>query len=77
MSLHVNENADVLLRELSQEAAAGHMTSPIPVEEVHLDRSVIARRFGVEQGVCEDGAVKLRSVDDETASGVNPCLQPE
>ena len=76
-SLRVNVHADVLLRELSQEAAAGRMTSPIPIEEVDLDCSVIARRFGVEQGSDQDGTFKLRSVDDETASGVNPCLQPE
>lgn len=76
-SLRVNVHADVLLRELSQEAAAGRMTSPIPIEEVDLDSSVIARRFGVEQGSDQGGTFKLRSVDDETASGVNPCLQPE
>lgn len=49
-SLCVNEYADVLLRELSQEAAAGRMTSPIPARGSGLgslgDCEAVWRRAG-------------------------------
>ena len=37
------------------------------------DDCLLASRFGVEQGLTDEGEVKVRPVDDLSASGVNGC----
>ena len=64
------------LAEMNAEAAIWRMTSPINNDHLDLDRSVVARRFSVEQGVKTGGSKKIRSVDDETACGANACVLP-
>jgi hypothetical protein len=54
---------------------AGRMTKPIEISKLDLENISIARRFGVEQGLRPDGTVKVRPVDDESASGINGCTQ--
>ena len=75
-ALKEEEHACELFAEMNAEAAIGRMTSPINIDHLDLDRSVVARRFSVEQGVKADGSKKIRSVDDETACGTNACVSP-
>ena len=51
------------------------MSGPYDVEACEIDNIVIAKRSAVEQGVKDDGSIKKRAIDDETASGVNMCTE--
>ena len=53
----------------------GRMTDPVELDALDPDSLGLAVRFGVEQGLREDGSVKIRAVDDETASGTNGCTE--
>ena len=72
-SLKEDKHSSELLREIRAEVAEGRMTSPRDLAEEDLDSILLAKRFSVEQGVKEDGSVKIRAVDEETQSGVNLC----
>ena len=66
------------LLELTKEDARKHRMSPpmdvaIAGSRWDLSECVIAPRFGVARGCKDDGSPKIRAVDDETKSGVNPC----
>ena len=67
-----DKNCEVLKKKTMQDAEAGRMSHPEPLRHTP-DDVLIASRFGVEQGVTDTGDVKVRPVDDFTASGVNGC----
>ena len=69
---HVHE----LAAEIESEAAVGRMRIPISIDMLDLERSVVARRFSLEQGLKRDGSIRIRSVDDETSCGTNLCVKP-
>jgi len=60
---------------MEQDPKWHRMSKPVKASELSLNDKVLASRFCVEQGAKEDGKPKLRAVDDETASGVNPCCE--
>ena len=70
-SLHDDKHAAVLLAKMEQDAAMGRMSQPCNVDDLDLSQNLLMRRFAVEQGLCEDGSVNVRAVDDATASGTN------
>ena len=58
------------------DAHLGRMTLPTLLRVVS-DTCPLNLRFGVEQGINKlDGSVKIRPVDDFSASGVNSCCRP-
>eukprot|EP00969_Alexandrium_andersonii_P308571 13639314-Alexandrium_andersonii.AAC.1 len=69
--LHDDPHLDELLGAVAADASQGRMTELQPLEDVALDRILLARRFGVAQGVRADGTTKVRAVDDESFNGVN------
>ena len=75
-NLAPDTHAQRLLDELRAEADKGLVKGPLPVGEVDLDRSLLAKRFSVEQGRQSDGSIKIRAVDDERRSGTNARAQP-
>ena len=76
-SLKEDPHAGFLLDEVWADSKRGRMTRPKKIEDVDLATVLLARRFSREQGVRENGEVKLRAVDDETASGTNPACRPQ
>ena len=54
----------------------GRMTCPVSTSSLDMDSCNIAQRFSVEQGVKQDGSLKVRPCDDMTGSGINGCTQP-
>ena len=75
-SLKEDKHSQALFETTCNDAALGRMTFPVPVSDLDLSKVLLAQRFGVEQGVKDDGSVKIRCIDDETRAGVNPCTQP-
>ena len=87
-------HSNLLLEKTQQDANAGRMSHPTPLQcvcicfcvgaihsTVILFRSapgdvLLASRFGVEQGLTEQGDVKVRPVDDFSASGEPLLLVP-
>ena len=74
-NLKADKHAEFLLEEIIKDTEAGRMSGPYDVEACEIDNIVIAKRFAVEQGVKDDGSIKKRAIDDETASGVNMCTE--
>lgn len=53
------------LMELTRkDAALGRMSEPVPAELSQLGDVLLVPRFGIEQGLKEDGSVKVRAVDN-------------
>ena len=75
-SLHTDPHCEELVRMISGDADLGRMTCPCDISNVDLESCLLARRFSVEQGLRNDGSVKLRAVDDESANGTNGCCEP-
>jgi hypothetical protein len=75
-TIRQDQHADFLMAQTLEDAALGRMTEPVKVSAVSTDTVRLARRFSREQGTKPDGSVKLRAVDDETASGTNGATQP-
>ena len=75
-TLHTDTNARVLIEHMKADAEKGRMTDPRPLCATDLDSVLFSRRFSREQGMRADGTRKIRSVDDETASGTNGCCIP-
>ena len=75
-SLKEDKHSQALFETTCNDAALGRMTFPVAVSDLDLSKVLLAQRFGVEQGVKDDGSVKIRCIDDETRAGVNPCTQP-
>ena len=76
-TIREDKHAQFLLREMRNDAAIGRMTEPMKLEYLDLQYNLLARRFSREQGTRDDGSVKLRAVDDETANGNNGACQPQ
>ena len=73
--LKEDENADEIMRLTMLDAELGRTTCACPREEVDLEAVRISQRFGVNQGMREDGSEKVRCVDSCTESGINPCTE--
>ena len=69
--LKEDKHFDKLLDEIRKDVAEGRMTSPREMLDEDFDGLLLAKRFSVEQGVRDDGTVKIRAIDDETSSGMN------
>ena len=66
-SLKQDDFSAELLALTVKDAKLGRMSMPMPVEEFHekdLHSLLLAPRFGVEQGLKDDGSVKVRAVDN-------------
>ena len=74
--LRTDPNAAELLKQTQEDARAGRMSPPGSPDEIDLSNISIASRFGVEQGTREDGSIKVRAIDDESAAGLNPACVP-
>jgi hypothetical protein len=75
-SLSVDQHSDTLVWQMEKDARAERMTEPQDVLSLDLECIVLARRFGVEQGVGGDGLPKVRAVDDESGNQVNSFCEP-
>ena len=65
-----------LLACTEADARLGRMTQPVLLEDF-CPGCPLSLRFGVEQGInAIDGSLKIRPVDDFSASGVNECCRP-
>ena len=67
---------DILLQEIVEEARLGRVEEPKEVNEINLHQTLITKRFGIEQGIRKDGTMKIRAIDDASASGLNGCCKP-
>ena len=74
-SLKEDKHSKELFQEILQELPEGRMTSPRSIDRKDFDRLLLARRFSVEQGMREDGSIKIRATDDETDSCLNLCTE--
>ena len=66
-SLKQDDFSAELMALTVKDAKLGRMSMPVPVEEFHegdLHTLLLAPRFGVEQGLKDDGSVKVRAVDN-------------
>ena len=70
-TLHRDKNEDILMRDMLKDFDNHRMTRPKHISMVDIQKCLLARRFGVEQGVRANGDLKVRSCDDETANGSN------
>ena len=73
--LREDKHASELYLDMKAEAQQGRMTDPKPLQAKDLECCLLAKRFSVEQGTRSDGSLKIRAVDDETASGLNMCTE--
>ena len=62
-SLREDANAVALHAVTLEDAALGWMSDPVAIDAVDLGSVRLVPRFGVEQGLKEDGSVKIRPVD--------------
>ncbi len=70
-------NSASIMEATRDDAKMGRMSWPRPlVQDGEQHSRLLSPRFGVEQGVREDGSKKVRPIDDYSASGVNACCQP-
>ena len=74
--LHNDPHAEKLLDAAKADASLGRMTEPRRLARRDLEKHLLCRRFSRVQGVKTDGSIKVRAVDDLTASGANPCCAP-
>ena len=74
--LQPDKCADTLMQEILEEAKLGRIEAPKEVGEVNLNQTLITKRFGIEQGIRKDGTIKIRAIDDASASGLNGCCKP-
>jgi hypothetical protein len=75
-SLKEDKHSAFLLEEMRSDAKLGRMTQPMLAHKADLSKILLARRFSREQGVKDDGSIKLRAVDDETGCGLNGATDP-
>ena len=61
-SLKEDAHAAELYKMTCEDAALGRMTAPAPAADCDLEAVRLHPRFSVEQGVKDDGAVKIRAV---------------
>jgi len=73
--LKEGEHSCALMDLTKADVALGRMEPPVPAEQCDLEQILISQRFPVVQGKRDDGSLKIRPVDDCTASGLNPCTQ--
>jgi hypothetical protein len=69
--LREDDHSQALFDKCQEDAALGRMTPPRELKDEDLDALHLAPRFGVEQGLKDDGSLKVRPIDDMSASGVN------
>ncbi len=62
-SLREDKNSAELQRIISEEAVLGWMSPAVRADRVDLNQVLLVPRFGVEQGITEEGEVKVRPVD--------------
>ena len=70
--LRENEYHQELHQLTEQDAALGRMTKPIKATDFDLAKVRLVPRFGVEQGLRQDGSLKIRSIDN-----MSWCLAPD
>lgn len=71
----VEEEQEKLIEEIRADASLGRMSMPRELSMQDMESFLLTRRFGINQGLRSDGTVKIRSIDDMTASGVNDCCE--
>ena len=69
------EHSDELYRLTCLDSDLRRMTPLQCCDDIDMDAVLISQRFGVAQGVKDDGSPKVRCVDSCTESGVNPCTE--
>ena len=70
-ALAEDKHSKELLSATIEDCQFGRMTEPVGTETLDLEQLNLAVRFGVEQGYRDDGTLKVRPVDDESANGTN------
>ena len=75
-SLREDANSAALHDGARADAALSRMTAPVLLADADLSKVRLSPRFSIIQGVKEDGAPKIRVVDDESRGGVNAACQP-
>jgi hypothetical protein len=75
-TLQLSEFVNDILEATVKDAEESRMSLPSPASQTDLDTVLLSRRFVVVQGIRPDGSLKLRVVDDATASNINPCCYP-
>jgi len=74
--LREDANAKELLKSVVDDLQMGRISKVFDLDGIDLDSVSISPRFGVEQGVREDGTTKVRAVDNFTESKCNACTAP-
>ena len=80
-SLSTDQQSQWLFDEVVADAKLGRMSYPVEIESLDTGFAgewtvLLARRFVIQQGFRMDGSPKYRAVDDESANGLNPFVQP-
>ena len=69
--LREDPHAEALHSACEEDASKGRMSKPRVATPADCLSGILAPRFGIEQGVKEDGSLKIRPIDDFTACEVN------
>jgi len=71
--LREDPHSEAIMQMCKHDFELGRMSKVYKAHEIDLTKISISPRFVVEQGLKEDGSVKLRPIDDFSASGCNAC----
>ena len=71
-----DEHAKELLKTILADGKLGRMTAPVRASAEACKDKILSPRFAVEQGLKPDGSLKIRPIDDFTASGCNAHTIP-
>ena len=71
-----DEHAEELFKAITADSQLGRMTPPAKVSAEACKDKILSPRFAVEQGLKPDGSLKIRPIDDFTASGCNAHTIP-
>ena len=64
------------MEQIAKDAKLGRMTNPQKITELDHRSILLMPSFSVEQGLREDGSLRLRSIGDATRSGTNGTCRP-
>ena len=71
-----DEHAEELFKTIIADSKLGRMTPPVRASAEACKDKILSPRFAVEQGLKPDGSLKIRPIDDFTASGCNAHTIP-
>ena len=74
--LRTESHHEEIFKEIEEEVKLGRMDRPKKVKEIELEKVILTRRFGIEQGQRADGTPKIRAIDDASESLINSCCKP-